>query len=104
MAKKDIKQSELAKLMGVSTATVSDWYNGNKTPRSYHIEQLCHILQCTPASLMLEPMQRTVEQHDVIMEAPRSIKIDEKAPFERDDYKVLIKFFEFIFCCEFATC
>ena len=80
MLKRDIRQSELARLMDVSSATMSDWYNGNKTPRPAHIDQLCDILNCTHAALMLEPV---IKPEDV-----RS----ENVPFERDDYRVILKF------------
>ena len=79
---RDIKQSELARMMNVSTATISDWCNGNKTPRPAHIDKLCQFLNCTRAALMLEPMQRTVQTGG------------ERVPFERDDYNVIVKFLQ----------
>ena len=82
MFTRDIKQSELARMMGVSTATMSDWYNGNKTPRAAHIDKLCQFLNCTRAALMLEPMQKPTQVGG------------ERVPFERDDYKVIVKFLQ----------
>lgn len=82
MFTRDIKQSELARMMEVSTATMSDWYNGNKTPRPAHVDRLCQFLNCTRAALMLEPMQRPTQVGG------------ERVPFDRDDYQVIVKFLQ----------
>ena len=54
MYERDIKQSELARLMDVSSATVSDWYNGKKTPRMDKLDAICRILNCRRSDLVLE--------------------------------------------------
>lgn len=82
MFSRDIRQSELARMMGVSTATMSDWCNGNKTPRPAHIDKLCQYLNCTRAALMLDPVQRPLQTGG------------ERVPFERDDYNVIVKFLQ----------
>ena len=82
MLTRDIKQSELARMMEVSTATMSDWCNGNKTPRPAHIDKLCQFLNCTRAALMLDQFEKPMQVGG------------ERVPFERDDYQVIVKFLQ----------
>lgn len=41
MYKRDINQRQLADAIHVSSASVSDWYNGKKTPRMDKIDLIC---------------------------------------------------------------
>ena len=54
MYKKDINQRQLADALKCSTASVSDWYNGKKTPRMDKIDAMCQVLNCSRSDLMLE--------------------------------------------------
>ena len=80
MYRRDIKQSELARLMGVSTATVSDWYNGKKTPRMDKIDAMCRFLNCSRSDLMLEAGA----------ERPAQVG-GAGVPFASEDYQLIIK-------------
>ena len=47
-------QAAFAKQMNVSTATVSNWCKGLKSPRMDKIDYMCAILNCTRSDLMEE--------------------------------------------------
>lgn len=49
---KNMTQLELSELMGVSTATVSNWCNGIKLPRMDKIDKLCTILSINRSDLV----------------------------------------------------
>lgn len=51
---KDISQVELAKLMGVSAAAVSQWCNGVVVPRVNKIDKICDILNVDRSDLLEE--------------------------------------------------
>ena len=44
MAKTKTSQADICKALGVSSATASDWCNGNKYPRTDKIQQLADLL------------------------------------------------------------
>ena len=80
MLRRDIKQSELARLMNVSTATMSDWYNGKKTPRMDKIDAMCRFLNCARSDLMLEAgIERPIQVGGA------------GVPFSAADYELIIK-------------
>lgn len=47
-------QADIAKYLGVSTATVSDWCSGNKYPRGDKLAALCDLFNIELADLMSE--------------------------------------------------
>lgn len=53
-------KSELAKYMGVSTSTVSDWCNGNKYPRMDKIEKMAAWFGILKSQLTEDSSQRIV--------------------------------------------
>lgn len=57
MYKRDINQRQLAGAIHVSSASVSDWYNGKKTPRMDKIDLICQVLNCSRSDLMLEKVK-----------------------------------------------
>lgn len=57
MYKRDINQRQLADAIHVSSASVSDWYNGKKTPRMDKIDLICQVLNCSRSDLMLEKVK-----------------------------------------------
>ena len=57
MYKRDINQRQLADAIHVSSASVSDWYNGKKTPRMDKIDMICQVLNCSRSDLMLEKVK-----------------------------------------------
>ncbi len=48
----DMTQYELAEKMNISTATVSQWINGQKTPRAKRIDELCNVFHCKRQDLL----------------------------------------------------
>ena len=56
-----LKQKDLAKLLNVSTATVSDWCKGKKMPRMNMLNAICDTLQC-PLNELTEPERPNIEQ------------------------------------------
>lgn len=54
MAREGKTQSDIAKRMGVSSTTASDWCNGHKVPRADKLQMLCDWLCITMTQLMDE--------------------------------------------------
>ena len=51
----DMSQRELAQKLGVSTAAVSQWCTGVKTPRMDKIDAMCALFGCKRADFYEEP-------------------------------------------------
>lgn len=66
-----LKQKDLAKLVGVSTATVSEWCSGKKMPRMNMLNTICDKLQC-PLSELTEIERPSVEQTIINVLKPMS--------------------------------
>lgn len=47
-------QIELAKQLGVSNVSVSDWENGKRMPRTKRLKQIANVLHTTIAALFGE--------------------------------------------------
>jgi transcriptional regulator with XRE-family HTH domain len=54
-----LDQTELAKALGVSQQTVSEWERGESTPRPKRMKAIAAVLGTTTFSLMSEDMGRT---------------------------------------------
>lgn len=52
LALADKTQADLARFIGVSSATASDWCNGNKMPRTEKLNAIAKLLNTTPQKLM----------------------------------------------------
>lgn len=50
--KYDMTQSELAKRLGVSTQSVTNWCKGDKSPRMDKVDSMCSIFNCKRSDLM----------------------------------------------------
>lgn len=50
--KYDMTQSELAKRLGVSTQSVTNWCKGDKSPRMDKVDAMCEIFHCKRSDLM----------------------------------------------------
>ena len=48
----NLTQLEMAKLVGVSHVTISQWEHGENTPRGHNLNFLCKILECNPDWLL----------------------------------------------------
>lgn len=51
----EMSQRELADRLGVSTAAVSQWCTGIKTPRMDKIDAMCKLFECKRADFYQEP-------------------------------------------------
>ena len=47
-----LSQTDIAKQLGVSSSTVSDWFNGHKIPRMDKIQQLADLFGCELSDLL----------------------------------------------------
>ena len=57
-------RSDLAKAVGVSTSTSSDWCNGVKVPRADKVAAICRFLRINMNDLLIErPTEQTFEQY-----------------------------------------
>lgn len=54
----NITQAQLAKVLGVSTSTVSYWCQGIKTPRMDKVDAICSYFNITRSDLMEDPKNR----------------------------------------------
>ena len=52
LSKYDMTQSELAKRLGVSTQSVTNWCKGDKSPRMDKVDAMCEIFHCKRSDLM----------------------------------------------------
>lgn len=50
----EMTQSDLAKRLGVSTQSVTNWCKGAKTPRMDKVDSMCKIFNCRRSDLMEE--------------------------------------------------
>lgn len=50
----EMTQLDLARRLGVSTASVSNWMNGKKIPRAERLDAICAIFHCRRADLVTE--------------------------------------------------
>ena len=54
LAANDMSQQELAQLLNVSQATISDWASGTKKPRDEYIYPLARIMKRNAVDLIAE--------------------------------------------------
>lgn len=54
LTKYDISQADLAKRLGVTPTSVSNWATGQKTPRMDKVDAMCEIFNCKRSDLMEE--------------------------------------------------
>lgn len=71
---KKVEQKDIAKVAGVSPASVSLWLSGQRTPRMKHIDALCKFLGCTRADIM-EPSWKKREQKEISDEQADLIRL-----------------------------
>lgn len=52
MYERDVSQSQMARTLGISKATISSWATGKRLPRAEAMGKLCRYLNCTRADLL----------------------------------------------------
>ena len=72
-------QSELAKKLGVSTQSVTNWCKGAKSPRMDKVDAMCSIFNCKRTNLM--------EDKDQIKEEPSYYTNPETAKIAQEIYE-----------------
>lgn len=77
----EISQAELAKRLGVSTTTVSNWVNGLKAPRMPKVDMMCSIFNCKRSDLMEE---RTANEQEGYYIDPRTAEIAQEIKDSRE--------------------
>lgn len=90
--KTGIKQTELAKKMGISKGTVSQYLSGLCTPKTDKIYYMAQILKVSPAWLMGFDEPDYKINDDVLLE-----RIDKLSPSSREALK---KYVEFLYMSE----
>lgn len=60
----EMTQSDLAKRLGVSTQSVTNWCKGAKTPRMDKVGSMCKIFNCRRSDLMEEKSSISLNNND----------------------------------------
>lgn len=60
----EMTQSDLAKRLGVSTQSVTNWCKGAKTPRMDKVDSMCKIFNCRRSDLMEEESSIPLNNND----------------------------------------
>lgn len=87
-----MKQNELAKIVGISKGTVSQYLSGMCTPKTDKIYYMAKALQVSPAWLMGFDEPDYIIKDDVLIE-----KIDKLSPSSKEALK---KYVEFLYMSE----
>ena len=78
----EMTQSDLAKRMNVSQATVSDWMNGKKFPRSDKLDFLCNVLHCQRDDLLVEKAGGQKGIYASLIQKIKLLDVDDAAEIE----------------------
>lgn len=65
LRQQDKKQQDLAKFMGVSSATVSNWCTASKCPRMAKVDLICEFFNVQRSDLLEEKKQYTKEEEEI---------------------------------------
>lgn len=63
---RDLKQSELAELLGVSDKTVSSWEINRTEPKMGMVERICSALNCKKTDIIGEDTYRPILTNDYL--------------------------------------
>ncbi len=77
-------QADMARYMKISSATASDWVNGNKMPRSDKLQSLANWFHIELSALLTE----NNEEKQPYYSDPEVRKVAQKV-YENSDYRVL---------------
>lgn len=83
--KYDMTQSELAKRLGVSTQSVTNWCKGAKSPRMDKVDAMCEIFHCRRSNLMED---KSESQEEAYYTNPETAKIAQEI-YENKDLSLL---------------
>lgn len=82
----EMTQSDLAKLLGVSTQSVSNWCKGTKSPRMDKVDSMCKIFNCRRSDLIEDKKEPSTEEQYYLDPDARDMA---QFLFENPEYKVL---------------
>lgn len=82
--KYDMTQTDLARRLGVSTQSVTNWCRGAKSPRMDKVDAMCKIFHCMRSDLM-EDKKETTSNYYLDNDAAAAAQF----LYENPDYKVL---------------
>ena len=80
----NMTQSDLAKKLGVSTQSVTNWCKGTKSPRMDKVDAMCAIFCCRRSDLM----QDKTEEEESYYTNPETAKIAQEI-YENKDLSLL---------------
>ena len=86
LKKRDKTQADLARYMKVSSATASDWCNGNKMPRTDKIQSICTWLGLEIDALLKERDPNAEDASYYLNDDTRELA---QFLFDQPEYKVL---------------
>ncbi len=64
----DMTQTDLARLLGVSTQSVTNWCKGTKSPRMDKVDAMCKIFNCKRSDFMEEKYLSDDSESPIIIE------------------------------------
>ena len=95
MARTKTSQADICKALGVSSATVSDWCNGNKYPRTDKIQQLADLLGVRFSALTADEGPADYEDQDrleALHQNPRlGLLFDRSRKMSHDDVEFMLQ-------------
>lgn len=83
LAAYEMSQAQLAKRLNISTASISYWCKGQKSPRMDKVDMMCKIFNCTRSDLM--------DEHALSAPTPPSAPEDKDVLEHMEHYKKLDK-------------
>ena len=75
---KNYEQGEFARMMGVSQATVSDWENNKKVPKSANLEKMSHIFGVSTLAILGEEDIKPVDVDDEVWSIRNDVRRNPK--------------------------
>ena len=93
------KQADIAKVLGVSKATMSDYCNGKQMPRMDKLQQLADYFHTRVSSLIEEPLEEQKEWRIANRVQPEDLQFalfGGAEGMDEDDVKAVLEYAEFI--------
>lgn len=93
------KQADIAKVLGVSKATMSDYCNGKQMPRMDKLQQLADYFHTRVSSLIEEPLENQKNwmiANRVLPEDLQFALFGGAEGMDEDDVKAVLEYAEFI--------
>lgn len=96
MEAKEVTQADICRELGVSSATVSDWCNGKKFPRTDKLQRIAELLNVRPSALTSETGLQDYEDQqrlEALHQDPRlCLLFDRTRRMSHDDVDFMLQF------------